>query len=150
MAKKLTPVEWVAEINARAAVARKVREDMGTTVRVLIRTVLNGPNHKALGWCNPGDIVDVASGVYARGLIEKGFVTTQLEPKAEAPEVTEAPEAAEAPPVPEVDATSSARKLAEELGIDLAEVEGTGSGGRIVKGDVGDFVQRAEVDKSVG
>jgi len=147
MAKKLTPVEWVAEINARAAVARKVREDMGTTVRVLIRTVLNGPNHKALGWCNPGDIVDVASGVYARGLIEKGFVTTQLEPPTPpsppapgVPQVTMV-----APEAEEPDATSSARKLAEELGIDLAEVEGTGSGGRIVKSDVEGFAQRVEV-----
>jgi len=118
---------------------------MGTTVRVLIRSVLNGPNHKALGWCNPGDIVDVASGVYARGLIEKGFVTTQLEPKVAAQEPPQVTMVADEP-----DVTSSARKLAGELGVDLAGVEGTGSGGRIIKSDVEDFAQRAEVDKSVG
>lgn len=37
---------------------------------------------------------------------------------------------------PEIDATDSARALAEERGIDLAAIQGTGSGGRIIKRDV--------------
>jgi pyruvate/2-oxoglutarate dehydrogenase complex dihydrolipoamide acyltransferase (E2) component len=36
----------------------------------------------------------------------------------------------------EPDATSAARRMAEELGIDLSQVEGTGSGGRILVRDV--------------
>lgn len=36
----------------------------------------------------------------------------------------------------EVDATDAARELAEEHGIDLAEVGGTGADGRIVIGDI--------------
>ena len=36
----------------------------------------------------------------------------------------------------DVDATDAAVELAEEHGIDLATVEGTGKGGRIGKGDV--------------
>lgn len=36
----------------------------------------------------------------------------------------------------EIDATDAARELADEHGIDLAEVEGTGADGRIVIGDI--------------
>lgn len=39
-------------------------------------------------------------------------------------------------PQSEVDATDSAIKVAEELGIDLAKVEGSGAEGRIIKSDV--------------
>jgi len=44
----------------------------------------------------------------------------------------------ESEPVPpsEVDATDSARALAEEQGVDLDTIQGTGSGGRIIKRDV--------------
>lgn len=37
---------------------------------------------------------------------------------------------------PEVKVSPAAAKLAEELGVDLSDVEGTGSGGSITKGDV--------------
>lgn len=36
----------------------------------------------------------------------------------------------------EVDATDAAEKLAAELGVDIAKVQGTGQDGRITKGDV--------------
>lgn len=36
----------------------------------------------------------------------------------------------------EIDATEPAGRRAEELGVDLSEVEGTGSGGRILVSDV--------------
>ena len=39
-------------------------------------------------------------------------------------------------PQQQFDATDSAIKVAEELGIDLAEVEGSGAEGRIIKSDV--------------
>lgn len=48
-----------------------------------------------------------------------------------ATEVAPAPEAA-----PAVNVTDVARKLAEEHGLDLGVIEGTGAGGRILKGDV--------------
>ncbi|NNK48240.1 MAG: hypothetical protein HKP01_05145 [Gemmatimonadetes bacterium] len=50
--------------------------------------------------------------------------------------VEETPVAAEKPPVAEFDITNSARELAEEAGLDLATVEGTGKEGRILKSDV--------------
>lgn len=44
--------------------------------------------------------------------------------------------AAAAAPVDAAPASPSARKLAEELGVDLAKVTGTGPGGRIIKSDI--------------
>jgi pyruvate/2-oxoglutarate dehydrogenase complex dihydrolipoamide acyltransferase (E2) component len=61
------------------------------------------------------------------------------EAEAEAPVevvVDETPAAVETAPVAEFDITDSARELAEEAGLDLATVEGTGKEGRILKSDV--------------
>lgn len=60
--------------------------------------------------------------------------TPVTEPAAEAAQAPEAAPAAEAAPA--VSATNVARKLAEEHGLDLGAIEGTGAGGRILKGDV--------------
>ncbi|MEE8446390.1 MAG: 50S ribosomal protein L21 [Gemmatimonadota bacterium] len=63
----------------------------------------------------------------------------RAKPARETP-VTEAAPAAEAVPAakaaPAVNVTDVARKLAEEHGLDLGAMEGTGAGGRILKGDV--------------
>ena len=48
----------------------------------------------------------------------------------------EIPAAEPTPDGPEPDATDAARKKADELGLDLSGIEGTGSGGRIVVRDV--------------
>lgn len=58
-------------------------------------------------------------------------------------EVEAAPEAKAAP---EIDITNAARNLAEEHGIDLAGLEGSGAGGRILKGDVEKAI-RAQADE---
>ncbi len=59
-------------------------------------------------------------------------------PKKAAPKKAAPVEAAvvETPVVEEFDITDSARALAEEAGIDLATIEGTGKEGRILKSDV--------------
>jgi len=54
--------------------------------------------------------------------------------EAVAEEVVETP--APQPPAAGFDVTDSARELAEEAGIDLASIEGTGKEGRILKSDV--------------
>lgn len=72
-------------------------------------------------------------------------------PKAkEAPKAEAAPEA-EAAPAPEaeaapVDITPVARKLAEEHGLDLGAIEGTGKDGRILKSDVDKAIAAKEGD----
>jgi pyruvate dehydrogenase E2 component (dihydrolipoamide acetyltransferase) len=72
-------------------------------------------------------------------------------PKAEAPKAPEPPKAAEkpeppkapaAPPAPaaskgdRIKASPLAKRIAEDKGIDLASIQGTGPGGRIVKADL--------------
>jgi pyruvate/2-oxoglutarate dehydrogenase complex dihydrolipoamide acyltransferase (E2) component len=46
----------------------------------------------------------------------------------------------------EIDATDEAKSLAEEHGIDLSSVEGSGKDGRITKRDVEDAVEEAEAN----
>lgn len=92
------------------------------TVKVLRGALYNGPDHKSLGWCEPGQTIEVAAGPYADSLIADGFVEPVAEPEPE--------------PLTIIDATDAARALAGEHGLDLATVQGTGSGGRITKGDV--------------
>jgi len=48
----------------------------------------------------------------------------------------------------ELDATDAARRKARELGIDLTQVVGTGSGGRIIVGDVAEPADRSPADQS--
>ncbi|CAA9412146.1 hypothetical protein AVDCRST_MAG82-858 [uncultured Rubrobacteraceae bacterium] len=51
----------------------------------------------------------------------------------------------------EVDASDAARRKADELGIDLTQVEGTGSGGRVIVSDVTGLADRGEpADRHAG
>jgi large subunit ribosomal protein L21 len=57
------------------------------------------------------------------------------EPKAEEAKPAKSPEPAAEHPM-EIDATDTARTLADEAGIDLTTIEGTGKDGRVLKSDV--------------
>jgi len=70
--------------------------------------------------------------------VERAVAATQ--PEAPADEV----ETSESQPEVEVNATEAAERKAEELGVDITTVEGTGQGGRVIVGDVDDA---AEADK---
>jgi large subunit ribosomal protein L20 len=70
--------------------------------------------------------------------VERAVAATQ--PEAPADEA----EASESEPEVEVNATEAAERKAEELGVDITTVEGTGQGGRVIVGDVDDA---AEGDK---
>ena len=70
--------------------------------------------------------------------VERAVAATQ--PEAPADEV----ETSESEPEVEVNATEAAERKAEELGVDITTVEGTGQGGRVIVGDVDDA---AEADK---
>ena len=78
------------------------------------------------------------------------------EPKAEVKETSAPPkvESAPAPSVSSIDgrvkASPLARKIAEEKGIDINKVNGSGDGGRIVKADIDNFVPQAVSSASVG
>ena len=47
----------------------------------------------------------------------------------------------------EVDATDAALKLAQENDIDLAQIEGTGSGGRVILSDVQSYLEEQQEDE---
>ena len=78
--------------------------------------------------------------------------TPTKEVAAEKPQAVAAPSAPQASPEP-VQASSNSRvlasplakKLAEEKGVKLAEISGSGEGGRIVKSDVDNFTPKAQV-----
>ena len=78
---------------------------------------------------NEGDIV-LSNEIIAR--IEEGAVEA---PTASAP-VSEEPKAQQSSDQSDAQVNPAAKKLAEERGIDLAQVTGTGKGGRITKEDV--------------
>ncbi len=76
---------------------------------------------------------------------EKPEPEAPVEKPAAAPEPEAPVEAvAEAPEAGELDITGAARELAEEHGIDLASVEGSGKDGRILKTDVQKAIKAQE------
>jgi hypothetical protein len=42
----------------------------------------------------------------------------------------------------QIEVTNAAKKLADEYGIDLADITGTGTDGKILKGDVADYINQ--------
>src|SRR5215204_2604618 len=72
--------------------------------------------------------------------VERAIVTEE----PEAPAVEDEASDAEADAEDEVDATDAAERKAEEEGIDLSTVEGTGQGGRVTVGDVDKAAQGDE------
>ncbi len=91
------------------------------------------------------EVVAPADGKLSRVVKQEGDVVASEELLAtfEPGEVTtpEAPAPDTAPPAAEpVSASPAARKLAEEQGLDIARVQGTGRDGRITKDDVAQYV----------
>jgi pyruvate dehydrogenase E2 component (dihydrolipoamide acetyltransferase) len=80
-----------------------------------------------------GDVVPVGTVLVVIG--EDGAVTDE-QPRAEPAPQQEVPAATPAAPAARVRATPLVRRLAQELGVDLASVAGTGPGGTITEQDV--------------
>ncbi|MDE2945356.1 MAG: 50S ribosomal protein L21 [Gemmatimonadota bacterium] len=95
---------------------------------------------RILGIDLPGEAQEVAATPAAAAPKRKAAPKPKAAPKAEA---APAPEAVEAAPV---DITPVARKLAEEHGLDLGAIEGTGKDGRILKSDVDKAIAAKEGD----
>ena len=91
------------------------------------------------------EVVAPADGQLSRVVKEEGDVVASEELLAtfEPGEVTAPtmPGQDTAPPTEQVSASPAARKLAEEKGLDIARVQGTGRDGRITKVDVTQFVE---------
>ncbi len=90
---------------------------------------------------NPGILEDLfrASGETSGGpgrALEGAAGPSEDAPAQEAGEDTEGPETRDESVAQEPNATDAARRKAEELGVDLAQIEGTGAGGRVLVTDV--------------
>jgi len=64
--------------------------------------------------------------------------------KAAKPKAAKKVEAVEVQPVVESNITDSARELADEAGLDLSTIEGTGKEGRILKSDVQKAIKKRD------
>lgn len=84
----------------------------------------------------PGDTLPIATVIAY--ILEPGEELPESAKSTPAPqaEVESAPAAAGSPPAAAVAATPVAQKMAADLGVDLAQVAGTGAGGKITKADV--------------
>jgi large subunit ribosomal protein L20 len=86
-----------------------------------------------------GIVAQAENALGANPVESRVSVERKPEAAAEKPDTEAAPAVAEAPDTkeqPEVEATEAAERRAEELGVDLSAVEGTGQEGRITLGDV--------------
>lgn len=109
-----------------------------------------------------GDKGEDISSILAEEKSAPAKAEVKEEPKAAEPkaEVKEMPAPAKVEAVPAAPSVSSndgrvkasplARKIAEEKGIDINKVNGSGDGGRIVKADIDNFVPQATSSASVG
>ncbi|MCI0726426.1 MAG: helix-hairpin-helix domain-containing protein [Chloroflexi bacterium] len=52
-------------------------------VRILKAGIYNGPGHKALPWAEEGDVITVATALYANSLMADGLVAPYVPPTAE-------------------------------------------------------------------
>jgi len=75
--------------------------------------------------------------------VERAVAAAQPEAKQPEPPTDES-ESAESDPEVEVNATEAAERKAEELGVDITTLEGTGQGGRVVVGDVDEAAEGDE------
>ncbi len=144
-------VNWTVAVGDtinKGDVIAEIETDKAT---IEIETTVSGVVLSLLA--SPGDVVAVGSAigyVGAAGEVPPGGAAPAAAPaEAAAPEQaaeSAAPVAAAPTPAPAasdlpagVKASPIARRIAEEKGIDLSRVQGTGPGGRIVKKDVEDF-----------
>lgn len=127
----------VYKMKRRKGYRRKQGHRQGYTEVRIVEIGLGGePSRKAKKAAKPGKEPEEPKPAKAEAKAPK---EEKAPPKAEA-----APAEAEARPAEEVDVTDAARELAEEQGIDLASLEGTGKDGRILKGDVEKAIKERE------
>ncbi|MHB1159468.1 MAG: 2-oxoglutarate dehydrogenase complex dihydrolipoyllysine-residue succinyltransferase [Chloroflexota bacterium] len=106
--------EPVVELETEKVSTQVSAEEAGVLSRIL---------HREGDTVHPGEVL---------GVVETGAEAARPAPAMPAP-----PEAEKAPVSP------VAQRLAEELGVDLSRVRGTGPGGRIMKEDVEGYVRQA-------
>ena len=116
-----------------AAFAREEAEDLWAEAQNIRQADDERPSSTVPG---KAEEQKAESGQETSGEATTGTATAEAPPKAEErksePEQRAEPDEESEP----IKATAAARRRAEEFGVDLREVEGTGSGGQITVGDV--------------
>lgn len=131
----------IAEIETDKAVMELEAFDSGTLLKILVSEGQVVPIGTPIALIGEGE-------VEAEPPPEAGSAETTVRPTEESHAETRPPEAPTSPQLPaqpadeddgRIKASPVARRLAEERGIDLHLVRGTGPGGRIIKENVEDF-----------
>ena len=137
----------LAEIETDKATMEFEAVDEGKLAKILVPEGTEGVKVGAPIAILAGEGEDVGAAASAAPKAEAPKAAPPVEkkeeaPKAAAPAPTPAPVAKAAPPAPSreegtrIKASPLARRIAEEKGIDLSSVQGSGPGGRIVKADL--------------
>ncbi|WHT37937.1 2-oxo acid dehydrogenase subunit E2 [Myroides sp. mNGS23_01] len=140
---KIEEGDILAEIETDKATMEFEAFESGTLLYIGIQEGESAPIDSVLAILGPAG-TDVTALV--EGAKNGGVVATATETPVEAPKATEAvaaPVATETATGGRVFVSPLAKKIAEEKGINLAQVKGTGENGRIIKRDVENFVPTA-------
>lgn len=139
---KVSEGDILAEIETDKATMEFESFYAGTLLYVGIKEGESAPVDALLAIIGPAG-TDVSAFVASGG---KGVATPKTETKSETPKAVEAPAqtVSATPTSGRVFASPLAKKIAEEKGINLAEVKGSGENGRIVKKDVESFTPSAQ------
>ena len=103
----------------------------------------NGAGQSAQADGTPGKTVDAP----APPSTTSAAPGTQAPQALQAPQAPQAPEAAQAPEAPDRHKSSPlVRKIAKEHNVDIAQIQGSGIGGRVTKQDILGFIQSPSFD----
>jgi pyruvate dehydrogenase E2 component (dihydrolipoamide acetyltransferase) len=117
----------------------------GTLLHIGIQEGESAPVDAVLAVIGPEgtDVTAILSARAAAGETPTEAAPAQEETKTDEPKVPSKPQPAETAHGDRIFVSPLARKMAEEKGIDLKQVKGTGDSGRIVKRDIENFVPAA-------
>jgi pyruvate dehydrogenase E2 component (dihydrolipoamide acetyltransferase) len=134
--------DLLAEIETDKATMEFEAVDEGTISKILVPEGSEGVKVGAVIALITGDDEDASAAAPAAKAEPAKPAEKAPEPKAEAPKAEPAAPVAAAAPTPKADETDRvkasplARRLAEQKGVDLASLTGSGPGGRVVKADL--------------
>jgi pyruvate dehydrogenase E2 component (dihydrolipoamide acetyltransferase) len=138
-----TVLEWKKKDGEEVKRGQVLAEIESDKASFEIEAEADGVLHIAVPQGSPAPVGQLIARIGAPGETPPPAAPTKPEPKAEpkAAERPSAPPRAREQPVPEVahpgaKASPLARRLARELGVDLAQVRGSGPEGRVVRDDV--------------
>ncbi len=138
----------IAEIETDKANVPVPAEDAGTLTKIVVQEGETVPVGAVIAYIGEAGSAPSTNGTSANGAPKAAEKAPAAEAKAEMPKpvakaVEPSPTPAAGPEAERIKASPLARKMAEEQGIDLAQITGTGGGvGRVVQRDVEAFLKQ--------